>query len=209
MSRRLARLVPAAALVAALAAAGGAPRALAADGEAPVWPLDLPTRYLTSNFMEHRLGRFHAGIDLKTGGRCGLPVRAAEDGWLSRLRVAPFGYGWVVYLHGDSGRTYVYAHLERLADPWRELVRADLRRRGANEADLALPAGACRVRRGEVLAPVRPERHPGPAPALPSARRRQPAPGPAGLGLRAAGHHRPGDPRRALPPRGAGRAGGR
>lgn len=155
MSRRLARLLPAAAFAAALAAAGGAPLALAgavAGGEAPVWPLDLPTRHLTSNFMEHRLGRFHAGIDLKTGGRCGLPVRAAEDGWLSRLRVAPFGYGWVVYLHGDSGRTYVYAHLERLADPWRELVRADLRRRGASEADLVLPAGACRVRRGEVLA---------------------------------------------------------
>ncbi len=102
--------------------------------------------------MEHRLGRFHAGIDLKTGGLCGLPVRAAEDGWISRLRVAPFGYGWVVYLHGDSGRTYVYAHLERLADPWRELVRADLRRRGASEADLALTPDGHRVRRGEVLA---------------------------------------------------------
>ena len=32
----------------------------------PRWPLDLPTRYLTSNFMEYRPGRFHAGLDLKT-----------------------------------------------------------------------------------------------------------------------------------------------
>ncbi len=32
----------------------------------PLWPLDLSTRYLTSNFMEYRGGRFHAGIDLKT-----------------------------------------------------------------------------------------------------------------------------------------------
>ena len=164
MSRRLACPLqadasPAVALAAVLlaivfGAAGAATpvRAQAGPEPTPVWPLDLPTRHLTSNFMEHRLGRFHAGIDLKTGGRCGLPVRAAEDGWISRLRVAPFGYGWVVYLRGDSGRTYVYAHLERLADPWRELVRADLRRRGASEADLVLAPGAHRVRRGEVLA---------------------------------------------------------
>ena len=65
---------------------------------APLWPLDLPTRYLTSNFMEYREGRFHAGIDLKTEGRTGWAVRAAEDGSVILLRALPEGYGRAVVL---------------------------------------------------------------------------------------------------------------
>ena len=46
--------------------------AAAAVAGTPCWPLELGTRYLTSDFMEHRSGRFHTGIDLKTGSRSGL-----------------------------------------------------------------------------------------------------------------------------------------
>ena len=77
------------------------------------WPLDLPTRYLTSNFMEYRSGRFHAGLDLKTQSRTGFAARAVEDGSIVRVRATPFAYGRAVYLLGNSGRTYVYAHLSR------------------------------------------------------------------------------------------------
>lgn len=69
-------------LVAGGGAAGSAAAApVVADSlaaAAPLWPLDLPTRYLTSDFMEYREGRFHAGIDLKTDGRTGWAVRAAR-----------------------------------------------------------------------------------------------------------------------------------
>lgn len=126
--------------------------ASAAAAVEPLWPLDLPTRYLTSNFMEFRPGRFHAGIDLKTDGTVGFPVHAAEDGWIARIRLSPRGYGQVVYLTGDSGRTYVYAHLDRLADPWRALARAEQERRGDWSVSLFFPPDRHRVRRGEVLA---------------------------------------------------------
>jgi hypothetical protein len=63
----------------------------------------------------------------------------APFGWLGRLPCAAIG------------RTCI-SPTWTLADPWRELVRADLRRRGVAEADLVLPPGAHRVRRGEVLA---------------------------------------------------------
>jgi len=118
----------------------------------PLWPLPLETRYLTSNFMEHRAGRFHAGLDLKTEGRTGFPVLAAEDGWVSRIRVSPAGYGKALYLRGVSGRTYVYAHLERFGDRWRGQVRRTQDRRGRYDVTLHFPAGKHEVRRGEVLA---------------------------------------------------------
>ena len=119
---------------------------------APRWPLDLDSRYLTANFMEHRSGRFHAGLDLKTESRSGLPVRAAVDGWISRIRFRPGGYGKAVYLRGEDGRTYVYAHLERLNDPLRRLVRTAQTRRGRWDVSLQFPAGRHAVRAGDVLA---------------------------------------------------------
>jgi hypothetical protein len=116
------------------------------------WPLDLKTRYLTSNFMEHRPGRFHAGLDLKTQSRSGFPVRAVTDGWISRVRLTPGGYGKAVYLKGNDGHTYVYAHLERLSDPLRELVERAQQQRGRWDIALQFPAGRHSVRSGDVLA---------------------------------------------------------
>ncbi len=117
----------------------------------PLWPLDLPTRFLTSNFMEHRSGRFHAGLDLKTQERSGFVARAAEDGSIKRVRANPFAYGRAVYLLGNSGRTYVYAHLSRFSDPIRAEVRA---RQAADETyrvELDFKPGEMPVLRGDVI----------------------------------------------------------
>ncbi len=122
------------------------------SGLAVQWPLDLPHRYLTANFMEYREGRYHAGIDLKTNSQTGYPCRAVEDGWISRVRVGAWGYGQAVYLQGASGRTYVYGHVERLADPLRARVRAAQARQGRYPVDLELAPGDAPVKRGQVLA---------------------------------------------------------
>ncbi len=140
------------ALSLALLAAPAGSSAPAASADAPHWPLGLSSRYLTGNFMEPRGGRFHAGLDLKTNSRTGYPVHAARAGWVTRIRYSPTGYGKAVYLRGDDGRTYVYGHLQRLADHLRDRVRAEQRRRGRYAVDLRLAAGEVAVRRGEVIA---------------------------------------------------------
>lgn len=136
---------------AAVAAAAWALLGGTASAAEPLWPLDLPTRYLTSDFMEHRSGRFHTGIDLKTGGRKGFVVRAAEDGWISRLKTTAGGYGKALYLRGESGRTYVYAHLDRFHDDLADRAAA-ARAGGLYSVDLRLPPRAATVRRGDALA---------------------------------------------------------
>lgn len=140
-------------------APSGATEPAVADGvapapaaPAPAWPLRYATRFLTANFMEPREGRFHAGIDLKTDGRPGVPVLAVEDGWVRELRAQPEGYGRAILLSGDSGREYVYAHLERFADRLRPPVAAAQAASGRYRAVAALPRDSLRVRRGEVLA---------------------------------------------------------
>lgn len=101
---------------------GAAPAPPQAPSPSPRWPLDLPARWLTSNFMEHRGGRYHAGLDFKTREREGFPAFAVEDGEVVRVRATAGGYGRALYLRGDSGRTYVYAHLARFSDAVEALV---------------------------------------------------------------------------------------
>lgn len=136
-------------LIAAAVPAGGADQP-PGSGE-PLWPLDLPTRYLTSNFMEYRSGRFHAGLDLKTQSRSGFAVRAVENGSIVRVRAIPYAYGRAVYLLGESGRTYVYAHLSRFNDPIRARVNGAREKSGRYRVGLYFAPGEMTVRRGEVL----------------------------------------------------------
>jgi len=115
------------------------------------WPLDLATRYLTSNFMEYRSGRFHAGLDLKTQTVTGFPARAVEDGYVVRLRATPSAYGRAVYLQGVSGRIYVYAHLERFSDHLRALVDAQRALTRSYRVRLQFAPGEVPIKQGDVL----------------------------------------------------------
>ena len=75
-------------------------------------PLTVPL-VLSGNFGELRGNHFHTGLDMKTQGREGLPVLAATDGVLARVKMSPWGYGNALYLEGPVGITTVYAHLQR------------------------------------------------------------------------------------------------
>jgi len=131
---------------------GAAAAPPAAESVAPLWPLDLPARWLTSNFMEYRGGRFHAGLDFKTREREGFPAHAVEDGWIERVRVTAGGYGRALYLRSAvGGRTYVYAHLARFADEVENLVAARQAADGGYRVEFDLAPGAVPVARGQAV----------------------------------------------------------
>ena len=72
-------------------------------------PLSIPLQF-SGNFGEIRTGHFHTGMDIRTEGREGIPVLAAQDGAISRIKVSDRGYGLALYLDG-GGLTTVYGHL--------------------------------------------------------------------------------------------------
>ena len=80
----------------------------------PVYPnpMLIPIN-LSATFGELRNNAFHAGLDIKTGGRIGEKVYAVADGYVSRIGVSPWGYGNVIYVTHDDGDTSVYAHLDK------------------------------------------------------------------------------------------------
>ncbi len=116
------------------------------------WPLDVPLN-LRSSFGEYRAGgRVHGGVDLSTGGRTGLPVRAAADGQIFRLKVEWRGYGNAIYQRLEDGRILLYAHLEAFVAPGLEQAVARARRRGGRYPGNVPVSPAVSVRRGDILA---------------------------------------------------------
>lgn len=88
--------------------------ALVAFGQAPALefanPLNIPIN-VSGNFGELRGTHFHAGLDIKTQQRIGLPVYAPADGYVSRIKVSTWGYGKALYIDHPNGMTTVYGHL--------------------------------------------------------------------------------------------------
>ena len=123
---------------------------LAADPSATyAWPLNLP-RVLTSSFAEYRAGRYHMGLDLRTGP-IGKDVFAASDGYVSRIRCSPFGYGKAIYLQLDDGNSVVYAHLDDYAPELRDYVRRAQHDRKKYTVDLYPDADELPVARGQFI----------------------------------------------------------
>ncbi len=115
-------------------------------------PLDIPF-YLAGNFAELRKSHFHSGIDFKTQGRTGLPVHSADDGYVSRVSVSPWGFGRAVYVtHPATGLTTVYGHLEAFSPTIDKRVRAEQYARETFTIDLSFKPDEFPVKRGEVIA---------------------------------------------------------
>ncbi|MBL4715663.1 MAG: M23 family metallopeptidase, partial [Bacteroidia bacterium] len=86
-------------------------------------PLDIPL-YLAGSFGELRSNHFHAGIDIKTQGVQGKNVFAAADGYVSRIKVSPYGYGNALYIIHPNGYTTVYGHLQKFNKEIADFVKA-------------------------------------------------------------------------------------
>lgn len=72
-------------------------------------PFDFPIIF-SGNFGEIRANHFHGGLDFKTGGAIGKPVRALADGYISRIRVT-HGSGYVLDVSYDNGYSTINRHL--------------------------------------------------------------------------------------------------
>src|SRR5690554_1064938 len=114
-------------------------------------PLDIPL-YLSGNFGELRNNHFHAGLDIKTQGTIGAKVYAVADGYVSRIRVSPYGYGNALYISHPNGYTSVYAHLEKYSDKIATIVKNTQYREESFDVQLFPGANQINVKKGELVA---------------------------------------------------------
>jgi hypothetical protein len=115
-----------------------------------LWPLQAAPA-ISSGFGEHRDGHFHAGIDARTYGKEGVPCLAAGEGYVSRIRTSPEGYGKVVYVQLTDGYTLVYAHLSEFSPELEAVLYEAQRQAGEYTLDLRFARDRFVVRRGDVI----------------------------------------------------------
>lgn len=137
------RLTLAVALVLCLSGAGPARKL--------VWPVALDPA-VSSNFCEYRDGRFHAGIDVRTFGREGVPCIAVADGWISRMRAGSRGYGKALHLMLDDSTQFVYGHLAEFTPALEDTLFAAQMIDTTYTVDFRLPRTRFRVEAGDTIA---------------------------------------------------------
>lgn len=116
-----------------------------------VVPFDFPL-YLSGNFGELRTDHFHSGVDFKTGGVVGKPIRCVADGYICRASVTPGGYGKALYVMHDNGYMTVYAHLDRFPVEVGKRVHQYQYRNEVFNTNLYFAPNEFRVKQGDFLA---------------------------------------------------------
>lgn len=129
--------------------------ALVAFGQAPSLefanPLNIPIN-ASGNFGELRGSHFHAGLDIKTQQRIGLPVYAPADGYVSRIKVSTWGYGKALYIDHPNGMTTVYGHLSAYEGAIAQRVFDTHYKQRVFEIELFLKRNEIPVKKGDIIA---------------------------------------------------------
>jgi len=106
----------------------------------------------SGSFGEPRSAHFHAGLDIKPRiGEGRDSIFAIEDGYISRIKISPDGYGNTVYIDHPCGYTSVYAHLHSFSTPLREYsdrVRVATKK---SNIDQYPPKSSIPIKKGEFI----------------------------------------------------------
>lgn len=114
-------------------------------------PFDFPL-LLSANFGELRPNHFHNGLDIKTQGVTGKPVRSVAEGYVSRIMVLHGGYGQAIFVTHPNGYTSVYGHVVSFAPKIQEYVRDYQYRNETFVCDIRIDPDVLPVKDGEVIA---------------------------------------------------------
>jgi hypothetical protein len=108
---------------------------------------------LAGNYAELRKNHFHMGLDFRTDNKENLRIIAVEDGYISRMVIAPNGYGKAIYIHHpQQGFTSVYAHLNAFRPDMEWWINQVQYARQLNAIDTSFAQAKFFVKKGEHIA---------------------------------------------------------
>ncbi|MFY7943879.1 MAG: M23 family metallopeptidase [Crocinitomicaceae bacterium] len=114
-------------------------------------PLGIPLQ-LSAIFGDIRPNHFHMGLDFKTNQREGIPIHAINDGYISRIRIAPTGYGKVLYINHPNGITSVYAHCSSFSKEILDYLLPIQTKAFSNNIDIKLTNNDFPIKKGQLIA---------------------------------------------------------
>jgi len=113
-------------------------------------PLDIPL-ILSGTFGELRNNHFHAGIDIKTQDVEGMSIHAVADGYVSRIKISPFGYGKAIYISHPNGYVSVYAHLSDFNDSIAAIMKWVQYQRKSFAVEYYPAKSRLKVKKGDII----------------------------------------------------------
>src|SRR5665213_194128 len=116
-----------------------------------IYPVDARIS-LAANFGELRPNHYHMGLDCRTNQVINRPVKAAADGYIAGVSVAPFGFGQAIYINHPNGFTTVYGHLHRFIPALEKYVTDQQYRQESWNVSLEIPPGLFPVKKGQLIA---------------------------------------------------------
>ena len=116
----------------------------------PIWPTDAGNSY-SSNFGEYRDDHFHMGLDVRTNGTIGHKVFAVENGYISRIVTNYSGYGKAIYQKTNSGKTIVYAHLDKFSPIMERVLKLQQSKNKKYSVSTNFSPNEFRLKQGDVI----------------------------------------------------------
>nr|WP_299338323.1 M23 family metallopeptidase [Allomuricauda sp.] len=114
-------------------------------------PMGIPL-VLAGTFGELRSNHFHAGIDIKTQRRQGLPIYSIADGTVTRIKISHWGYGKALYVAHPNGYTSVYAHLQKFGPEIEAYIKEVQYQKQSYEVEVFPDYGELKVEKGGIIA---------------------------------------------------------
>lgn len=114
-------------------------------------PLSIPLDF-SGSFGELRTNHFHSGLDLKTNSVEGLDVFAVADGYVSRIKISPYGYGKAIYITHPNGYTTVYGHLQKANGAIEEYIKKEQYKQKSFAVEMFPKPSELPVKQGDTIA---------------------------------------------------------
>lgn len=115
------------------------------------WPVGA-TVALAANFGELRPNHYHMGLDCKTDKKQNMPIYAAAEGYIARVKIEPYGFGRAIYVNHPNGFTTLYAHLNDFYPELEAYVKKEQYRQKTWKLTLDIPPGTLAVEKGQFIA---------------------------------------------------------
>jgi hypothetical protein len=116
-----------------------------------IYPVKAPVG-LAANFGELRPNHYHMGLDCKTEKRQNLPVLAAANGYIAKIKIEPAGFGRAIYINHPNGLTTLYAHLNDFFPALEKYVKEQQYKLESWNIFIDIPPGIFPVKKSDFIA---------------------------------------------------------
>ena len=116
------------------------------------WPVGASEIGIVANFGELRPNHFHMGLDCRTDHKENVPVYAAADGYIAKVKIEPYGFGRCIYVNHPNGLTTVYAHLNAFEPALEKYVTQQQYNLQQWKVFLDIPVNLFSVKQGDYIA---------------------------------------------------------